>query len=56
MKHGLGEFRDTERGESYLGEWRAGQRDGFGKAQFSTGDSYEGDWSGKAGIIGPLCI
>lgn len=45
-EHGLGEFRDTERGESYLGEWRGGQRDGFGKAHFTTGDTYEGDWSG----------
>ena len=47
-EHGLGEFRDTERGESYLGEWRGGQRDGFGKAHFTTGDTYEGDWSPEA--------
>jgi hypothetical protein len=43
-EHGLGEWRDPMRGESYLGEWRDGMRHGFGKAKFSTGDEYEGDW------------
>jgi hypothetical protein len=43
-EHGLGEWRDPSRGESYLGEWRDGMRHGFGRAKFSTGDEYEGDW------------
>lgn len=43
---GQGEWRGPpDSCESYVGEWLAGKRHGFGIHKFRNGDSYQGDWA-----------
>ena len=31
-------------GSKYVGEFKDGQKDGFGSMKYSNGDAYEGNW------------
>ena len=44
IPHGHGRATDTHR--EYVGEWRFGQRDGFGRNTNARGSVYEGEWVG----------
>jgi hypothetical protein len=48
FQDGHGEWRDAAEGaasESFIGEWKAGKKHGFGVYKFKNGDMYEGDWA-----------
>ena len=44
MPHGLGKMVYEEDGRIFEGDWRHGRWHGYGKATFSNGDAYDGEY------------
>ena len=42
--NGYGEFKDSEDGSTYKGNWKDGKKNGYGEVKWDGGGDYKGNW------------